>query len=573
MNLLAAVFVAGLWQGMVLVAVVWLGLRALPRFSAGVRFAVWAGAFAVAVVLPFVHFVHGEAGSGGAVVRVGAGWGLAVAVVWVGMSVWRLSTLVAEGLRLRGIWRRAVPVADSGGDLSRGLKPGVVGQDVLSRGLKPEGLAGVLGRAELCVSGDVDSPSVIGFWAPRLLIPEGLIGRLTDGELRQIVLHECEHLRRRDDWMNLAQKVALALFPLNPALLFVDRRLGLERELACDAGVVAATAEPFDYARCLTRLAEHRMGARRVALALSAWSRKPELVERVQRLLRPVRAMSVVQARVAVAVLAVGLGGAAVEMARVPGLVAFETRVEGQGSRVQSAAVVGAGSGNRFEIPDSRSQMAVMVAGTAGLGEARMTLAKAVVPADGPGLKPGLSGLPNRGLKAPSPSVFHAVAISSLPNGGLKASPSVYRAFAANAREAVRPGQQNSEVLRLRLKDDDEKQATAGLGDRAVGGREFGDRVVDLAAQDRFVQDQPRVVMTRAEEMVSRGPDGVVRRYAVRAVYAVAQDVPEGTRSDGVGVAAGTAQTAQTAQRAKSLDSDVRYAAVPFGNGWLIIQL
>jgi len=236
--------------------------------------------------------------------------------------------------------------------------------------------------------------------------------------------------------------------------------------------------------------------------------------------------------------------------------------------------VVGAGSGNRFEIPDSRSQMAVMVAGTAGLGEARMTLAKMVMPTGVPsGAKAHLSGLPNRGLKAPSPSVFHAVAISSLPNGGLKASPSVYRAFAANAREAVRPGQQNSEVLRLRLKDDDEKQATAGLGDRAVGGREFGDRVVDLAAQDRFVQDQPRVVMTRAEEMVSRGPDGVVRRYAVRAVYAVAQDVPEGTRSDGVGVAAGTAQTAQTAQRAKSLDSDVRYAAVPFGNGWLIIQL
>ena len=41
-------------------------------------------------------------------------------------------------------------------------------------------------------------------------------------------------------------KVALALFPLNPALFWVDRQLSLERELACDAGVVTATAAPFD---------------------------------------------------------------------------------------------------------------------------------------------------------------------------------------------------------------------------------------------------------------------------------------------------------------------------------------
>ncbi len=62
--------------------------------------------------------------------------------------------------------------------------------------------------------------------------------------------------------MNLLQKIALVLFPLNPALLWVDRRLSLERELACDAGVVASTAAPFDYAHCLTRLAEHRLHRR-----------------------------------------------------------------------------------------------------------------------------------------------------------------------------------------------------------------------------------------------------------------------------------------------------------------------
>ena len=48
------------------------------------------------------------------------------------------------------------------------------------------------------------------------------------------MLHEAGHLRRRDDWMNLLQKVGLVLLPLNPVLMWIERRLCLERELACD---------------------------------------------------------------------------------------------------------------------------------------------------------------------------------------------------------------------------------------------------------------------------------------------------------------------------------------------------
>jgi hypothetical protein len=206
-------------------------------------------------------------------------------------------------IRLRRVWRRARPVAVAG--------------DIFAS------LQACRRRAELCTSDLVDSPSVIGFFAPRLLIPEGLFAKLTEPELRQIVLHECEHLRRRDDWINLLQKVILALFPLNPALLWVDRRLSLERELACDAGVVASTSAPFDYANCLTRLAEHRIHCRKVALSLAAWSRQSELARRVHSLLRPMRRMSSLQATASIALLVCGLGGGAVELARVPGLVSF----------------------------------------------------------------------------------------------------------------------------------------------------------------------------------------------------------------------------------------------------------
>ena len=127
---------------------------------------------------------------------------------------------------------------------------------------------------------------MIGFLAPRILIPEWLFARLTPGELEQVVLHEAEHLRRRDDWTNLLQKLSLVLFPLNPALAWMERRLCREREMACDEGVVRRTQAPRAYAACLTSLAERGLQRRVQALSLGAFERRPELVHRVHSILR-----------------------------------------------------------------------------------------------------------------------------------------------------------------------------------------------------------------------------------------------------------------------------------------------
>jgi|HubBroStandDraft_6_1064221.scaffolds.fasta_scaffold21736_3 hypothetical protein len=304
-GLVANSFVSGLWQGMVLAAGVALCLRLVPRTTAAIRFAIWTAVFAVLAVLPLIHAYALRTGGGtpgrGAVVQVDVRWSFAIAALWLIASLVRGVKLAMSAVRLHGIWKRAVPVE---------------GCDAV---LLAAGFRGV----ELCTSRDVDRPSVIGFFSPRILIPEELFARLTTAEFGQIVLHEVGHLRRGDDWINLLQKLSLVLVPLNPVLLWIERRLCLERELACDDDVLRFTKAPKAYATCLTNLAEQRLERRPAGLSLGAWEKKSELVRRVNSILLGGKRMDPAQARVVMGVLVLGLLGGSAELARCPQLVSF----------------------------------------------------------------------------------------------------------------------------------------------------------------------------------------------------------------------------------------------------------
>jgi hypothetical protein len=168
---------------------------------------------------------------------------------------------------------------------------------------------------------------VIGFFAPKILIPGWLFEKLTAGELEQVMLHEAGHLGRADDWMNLLQKVALVVFPLNPVLAWVERLLCFERELAVDERVLRAFAGRAGaakaYASCLATLAEYRMGRRGTALAIGALGRESELGRRVGRILRRGELMRPVQARLVLGGAMLVLLGASAGLERCPQVIGF----------------------------------------------------------------------------------------------------------------------------------------------------------------------------------------------------------------------------------------------------------
>src|SRR6185437_3945051 len=155
-----------------------------------------------------------------------------------------------------------------------------------------------------------------------------LLQELSESELRQVILHEMEHLRRGDDWINLLQKLALVLFPLNPALVWVERRLCAERELACDDRVLHAGSGRKAYALCLTHLAEYALVKRSFSLVLGAWERRPELVRRVHRILAgPVLSMGRRPALAAMGTVTAGALACTLVLAHAPQVVRFAPAV------------------------------------------------------------------------------------------------------------------------------------------------------------------------------------------------------------------------------------------------------
>jgi beta-lactamase regulating signal transducer with metallopeptidase domain len=302
------------WEGMVLAACVFVCLRMFPGLSAAARSVIWLNVFLLLVLLNAIPSSDGRmlTGSPGrsASLELDPVWSLVIAGVWAMISSFRALQLLVSAARLRGLASRATAISPP--HALQGL-------------LEIRNRRGRVVRAvELSTSSEVQRPSVIGFLRPRILIPPALLERLSAVELEQVVVHEMEHLRRGDDWTNLLQKVALVVFPLNPALLWVERRLCAERELACDDSVLRSNRGRKTYAVCLTRLAEYSMLQRSFSLVLGAWERQSELVRRVHRILgRPGKSMGRKKTLLLTGSMMAAVVACAAGLARTPQLVSF----------------------------------------------------------------------------------------------------------------------------------------------------------------------------------------------------------------------------------------------------------
>ena len=298
-------------EGLLIAAFAWLVLRFAGRQNSGTRFAVWFAALLAIAAVPFVPVLE----VGGTVARA-VHAELTLPAAWAGaiFAIWALIALIA-GARLGfGLWhvrslRRNARVLSE-------VDPVLRETIAQCQAVRP---------VEVCASGEVRVPTAIGFFHPVILIPEWAVSELSLDELRAIILHEFAHLRRWDDWTNLLQKVVRSAFFFHPAVLWIERRLSLEREMACDDAVLAETENPHVYARCLVSLAERSFLRRSIAVAQAAISRAKDTSLRLAQILDLDRPKATRVFSPAVAAVAAFAGLCFVAIPNAPRLVAFRT--------------------------------------------------------------------------------------------------------------------------------------------------------------------------------------------------------------------------------------------------------
>jgi beta-lactamase regulating signal transducer with metallopeptidase domain len=98
----------------------------------------------------------------------------------------------------------------------------------------------------------LDSPAVVGWFRPVILLPITALTGLSPQQLEAVIVHELAHIRRFDCFVNLFQIAAETLLFYHPAVWWVNRSIRAERENCCDDIAVSVCGNAHDYAKALT---------------------------------------------------------------------------------------------------------------------------------------------------------------------------------------------------------------------------------------------------------------------------------------------------------------------------------
>ncbi|TWT39949.1 Regulatory protein BlaR1 [Phycisphaerae bacterium RAS1] len=139
-------------------------------------------------------------------------------------------------------------------------------------------LHGVQRLPSVRMSSNAPAPFIFGMLEPTLVLSPRQLADTR--ELEAVVLHEIAHLRRGDLLVRYLQCLAGTALFFWPVVAWVNRRIDLAREQACDEWALRhARISPGDYARCLLR-ALHPSGSPRTSYCPTAMAASLKTVER-----------------------------------------------------------------------------------------------------------------------------------------------------------------------------------------------------------------------------------------------------------------------------------------------------
>ena len=131
----------------------------------------------------------------------------------------------------------------------------------------------------------VATPVTVGVWAPRIILPVTWAA-WPAGKLRAVIVHEQAHVARRDTFVGFLSRVNCCLFWFQPLAWWLDRRLALTAEQACDDEVVQTLRNARSYAQVLVEMADsvRRHGGRVAWQGVGIGNCR--MADRIERVLR-----------------------------------------------------------------------------------------------------------------------------------------------------------------------------------------------------------------------------------------------------------------------------------------------
>jgi beta-lactamase regulating signal transducer with metallopeptidase domain len=299
-----------LWQGGVVAVALRLMLFALERASANARYAVcWTAALFVTALpaLPSLQSTLAlpdafSATQSDAILSLPDSWWTSMLVILAAWTLWASIQTVRFVSAIIAI-RRA---------RARSRLFPLHAESVLPhwRRVRRDGRS-----ATLVLSDSVTTAAVLGWGSPMIAVAPSLVKTLDADELDRVLIHEWAHVQRGDDVVNILQIVVRIIAGWHPAIWWIDRRLHVEREIACDEITVAVTGSPKSYAQCLMKLATLRStpAAMRTAPAVFTPSSLRARVLKIvspHSLIAPAWSRSIAAAIVmALCLISVGVGG------------------------------------------------------------------------------------------------------------------------------------------------------------------------------------------------------------------------------------------------------------------------
>lgn len=185
-----------------------------------------------------------------------------------------LSWMILQQFRVASVTRASIPVRS--GWLAREF----------ARATRS---VGAPSSTALRISHRIRVPCTTGVFSPVVLLPSRLPGSATRIEMRAVLVHELEHVRRRDVLVESFLRTISALWWFHPVPRLLAKRLRLVREELCDDAVVHGD-ERFvgPYAEALYRVAQlSSVETRRLGVVGMAGGEVETLAHRIRRLAQP----------------------------------------------------------------------------------------------------------------------------------------------------------------------------------------------------------------------------------------------------------------------------------------------